>query len=135
MMRRLFLYAIGVWFILVIVAILNGAFREGFIRPRLGEYPGHVFSTVILAAIIWIVVYLFVRTVGRGESTIDFLLIGVLWLILTVIFEFCFGHYVEGQSWDMLLANYNVLNGRIWVLVLLSELIAPPVLGSVLVSS
>ena len=135
MVKKLFLYAIGVWFILLIVAILNGAFREEFIRPRLGEYPGHVFSTIILVAIIWIVVYLFIRTAGRGASTIDFLLIGVLWLVLTVIFEFCFGHYIEGQSWDILLANYNVLNGRIWVLVLLSELIAPPVLGLVLVNS
>jgi hypothetical protein len=79
--------------------------------------------------------YLFIRVAGRGASTIDFLLIGVLWLALTVFFEFCFGHYVEGQLWDMLLANYNVLNGRIWVLVLLSELIAPPVLGLVLVRS
>lgn len=88
--KQLFLYAIGIWFILVIVAILNGAFREGFIRPGLGEYPGHILSTIILVVIIWIATYLFIRAVDRRASNTDFLLIGVLWLVLTVIFEFLF---------------------------------------------
>ena len=135
MVKQLFLYALGIWFILVITAILNGAFREIFISPRFGEYPGHIISTIILVAVIWIVTYLFIRVVGRGAPTTDFLLIGVLWLVLTAIFEFGFGHYVNGQSWDILLANYNVLNGRIWDLVLISVFTAPPVWFSVLTGS
>ncbi len=51
--------------------------------------------------------------------------IGLLWILLTVAFEFFFGHYAVGQSWRELLADYNVLRGRVWVLMLLVALVAP----------
>jgi hypothetical protein len=44
---------------------------------------------------------------------------------LTVLFEFVFGHYVLGNSWDVLLADYRIWQGRLWSLVLISEAIAP----------
>ena len=36
---------------------------------------------------------------------------------LTVLFEFGLGHYVLRSLWSELLANYNLADGRIWVLV------------------
>ncbi|MGQ9625254.1 MAG: hypothetical protein ACUVT9_07815 [Candidatus Bathycorpusculaceae bacterium] len=41
------------------------------------------------------------------------------------MFEFIAGHYVFGNSWEKLLADYNLLEGRLWSLVLLTILIAP----------
>ena len=38
--------------------------------------------------------------------------IGAAWVVLTVIFEFGFGHYVDGKSWSELLENYNLPAGR-----------------------
>ncbi|MEW6447103.1 MAG: hypothetical protein AB1426_03305, partial [Bacillota bacterium] len=51
--------------------------------------------------------------------------IGLIWLVLTVAFEFGFGHFVMGHSWSRLLHDYNLLKGRLWVLVLLWVAIAP----------
>ena len=34
--------------------------------------------------------------------------VGVLWLVLTVVFEFVFGHFAFRRSWDDLLADYDV---------------------------
>jgi hypothetical protein len=51
--------------------------------------------------------------------------VGVLWLALTLAFEFGFGHFVEHQTWTELLADYDVFGGRIWVLVLLTTTTAP----------
>jgi hypothetical protein len=45
------------------------------------------------------------------------------------LFEFSFGHFVEGLSVDTMLADYNMLNGRLFILVLLSAFIAPVVCG------
>jgi hypothetical protein len=35
-------------------------------------------------------------------------------MALTTVFEFCFGHYVVGDSCADLLRDYNVLNCRMW---------------------
>jgi hypothetical protein len=50
---------------------------------------------------------------------------GILWGVLTVAFEFGFGHYVSGLGWDVLLADYDVRAGRLWPLVLLATVAAP----------
>ena len=47
------------------------------------------------------------------------------WLGLTVAFEFLGGHYLFGDSWERLLAAYNVAQGQVWVLVLIATLLAP----------
>ena len=52
------------------------------------------------------------------------LLIGIVWLVMTLVFEFGFGLY-RGNSFKMLLADYNLPAGRLWVLIPLWVLIAP----------
>jgi hypothetical protein len=51
--------------------------------------------------------------------------IGVLWVTLTLAFEFFAGHYVFGTPWRQLRVAYNVARGRIWVLVLITTVIVP----------
>jgi hypothetical protein len=50
--------------------------------------------------------------------------VGIAWLLLTVAFEFLAGHYLFHNPWARLLEDYNVFRGRIWVLVLLTTLVA-----------
>jgi hypothetical protein len=40
------------------------------------------------------------------------------WLAMTVAFEFGFGRAVAHQSWDQLLADYDLRSGRTWPIVL-----------------
>ena len=132
METKIFLYALGIWFILVVAAILNGAFRESFITSKVGEQVGHVISTVIFICVILVVTYLFLSNLKINYTKTDLLLIGALWLILTILFEFVFSHYVMGHSWKMLFADYNILKGRVWSFVLLTTFIAPLLIGSIL---
>jgi hypothetical protein len=44
--------------------------------------------------------------------------VGAAWLGLTIGFEFGFGRLVAKQSWERLLADYDVSAGRTWPLVL-----------------
>lgn len=133
MEARLFLYAFVLWLVFVVLAIINGTVRTKFYAPIVGEYAGHVISTVILIGIIFAGTYIFLRMLRIEYSQLDLLLIGVFWVVLTVLFEFGFGHYVEGFSWEKLLADYNILNGRLWSLVLLADLLAPLLVDSLLV--
>jgi hypothetical protein len=52
-------------------------------------------------------------------------MIGTFWVILTVLFEFGFGHYVAKHSWQKLFADYNIFKGRLWLLVLINNIFAP----------
>ena len=122
---RIFLYAFGVWVIFGILAIINGVIRNKFYAPKIGEYPAHVISTIIAICFVVVGTYLLLRFMRIDYSNIALLLIGGFWVILTVLFEFVFGHYVVGNPWEKLLADYNILKGRLWGLFLLTELISP----------
>jgi len=113
------------WGILVILAIINGGIREEFMSLHVGEQVGHVISSIILCSIVLLVAYIFVNRVGIEYKPNAMLATGLYWFIPTIGFEFIFGHYVAGHSWERLLADYNILNGRIWILVLLIVLFAP----------
>lgn len=48
-----------------------------------------------------------------------------MWLGMTIIFEFGFGHYIMKNSWPKLLGDYNIFAGRVWSLFLVWITIAP----------
>lgn len=125
----LILKSLGMWFVLVFAAILNGTFREFIISPNLGSYVGHIISSFMFIAIILVLTYLFISKLNERPNKKELLLIGLFWLILTIIFEFVFGHFIMGHPWEKLFADYNIFNGRIWSFVLLATLFAPLIIG------
>jgi hypothetical protein len=118
------LRALVVWIVFVFLAILNGVFRESVLVPHTGEGSGRAISTLMLCVAILLITWLTIRWIGPAVPG-QAVLVGGIWLVLTVAFEFGFGHYAAGKSWSELLADYNVFQGRIWVLVLLTTAIAP----------
>jgi hypothetical protein len=113
-----------IWLALVVLAVVNGGVRTALILPQTGEAVAHVISTVLLGGIIFLVAWLSVRWMGPRTAR-DAFRIGVLWLTLTVAFEFLAGHYLFGTPWATLLADYDLIHGRIWPLVLVANLLAP----------
>jgi hypothetical protein len=120
----MFVKALAIWFVIMILAVLNGGVREAVITPRLSEEAGHIISTVILCALILLVTWLGIGWMDP-RSQRHVVLIGFTWVALTLAFEFLVGHYVFGSSWEKLLADYNVFRGRVWPLVPLICLMAP----------
>lgn len=116
------------WFPMVFIAIVNGFFREKFLASRFNELLAHQMSTVSMIILFGMYVWI-VFKIWPPISDNQTLFIGLIWLLLTIIFEFVFGHYVAGHSWDRLLHDYNILQGRIWVLALIWISIAPYVIN------
>ena len=116
-----------VWFLLAIVAIMNGVLRQITYGRTVSELAAHQISTItaILASglVVWIV-----NRFWPIESTFQALTIGGCWLSMTVAFEFGFGHYVAGHTWEKLTADYNLLEGRVWSLFLVWVAIMPVVI-------
>lgn len=128
--NRLFLYGTGLWLLFVVLAILNGIFRNSFITPKLGEHSGHIISSIIFICIIFLVTFIFLKKINLDYQRKDLIFLGGFWLILTILFEFGFGRYVANHSWDKLLADYNIFQGRLWSFVLLATFLAPLLTGS-----
>jgi hypothetical protein len=126
---RLYAYAVGAWLVLTVLAILNGLLRNATYGRALGEYAGHVLSSFILIVVVFAATYAFLRLARVDYGLGDLLVVGATWVVLTVAFEFLFGHYVAGHPWPRLLADYNILKGRAWGLVLLAIFVAPLIAG------
>jgi hypothetical protein len=112
------------WIPMMAIGIINGTLRVVTYGKVLSELRAHQVSTItgvfLMGLYIWIIL-----SFWTPNSLQHALLIGILWLGLTVAFEFLFGHYIAGHSWSQLLRDYNLFAGRIWLLVLIWITIAP----------
>ena len=88
-----------VWFLFLLLAIMNGALRNAVLTPRLGEFWGHITSTILLSTAMLVVTWLTIEWIRPARST-EALLIGGGWALMTVAFEFLAGHYVFGSPWE-----------------------------------
>lgn len=120
----MYLRAGAVWILLLIVAVANGAFREAFLTPAFGAHAGHIASTSMLSLAIFVVSWLSMSWIGPKTER-QAIAVGVQWLVLTVAFEILAGRFMFGNTWERLLSDYDLLRGRIWVLVLLANLVSP----------
>ena len=120
--------AFGVWLVLLVAAFINGGIRELLIVPRVGEQIGHVIGVVVFSGAIFGVTAVFVKALGPLPSS-TLLYIGLFWLILSLLFECGFFHYVMHEPWEKLLADYNIFRGRLLIVVWLTTLFSPLVCG------
>jgi hypothetical protein len=112
------------WFPMILIAVANGALREAWLVPRLGEHAARQVSTLLLVALLAIYVGIVTRT-WPILSAARAIAVGALWLALTLVFEFALGRFVSGLSWEQLFAEYNLAAGRLWALVPLWVAAAP----------
>ncbi|MDR1990880.1 MAG: hypothetical protein LBQ09_11710 [Acidobacteriaceae bacterium] len=120
------LRACGLWLVILVCAVANGVLREAVLIPTLGSAWGLILSGVLLSALVLLVAYLGLPWLrARGSERI---VIGVGWLVATLIFEFSFG-LLRGKPFEEILAAYTFKGGNIWPVVLLIVAVAPWVAG------
>lgn len=107
-----------------VLAIVNGGTRDTLYADAVGEDAAGVISTGTLLALLGGYIWLLQRRWPLGSRR-EALSVGAIWATLAVGFEFGFGHWVEGDSWSTLLANYDVTAGKVWVLVPAALVVGP----------
>jgi hypothetical protein len=112
------------WIPMVFIAIINATIREGTYGKYVSELRAHQISTATGVLLFGLYIWGLMRLWGF-ESSGQAIAVGLIWLGLTVAFEFVFGRYVVGHSWSKLLGDYNILAGRVWIVVLIWVAIAP----------
>jgi len=112
------------WFAFPFIAIFNATLRELIYKKPLGDLAAHQIST-LTGIIIFAIVFYFIFKKWKIELPKHAVFVGLIWLVLTILFEFGFGHYVMGNSWEKLFHDYNLAEGRVWSLFLVWVTIAP----------
>jgi hypothetical protein len=111
--------SVGFWLVLAAIATVTGIMRQLWLVPMIGELRGHQVGTLIVAVAFAGAIEVFVDRMRLSPP--EALAIGAAWLLGAIGFEFGFGHYVDGLSWSRLLADYNLFEGRLllllWVVV------------------
>jgi len=120
----IFLKASIVWFVIAIFAILNGIFRESVLISNVGPNMALPVSGITLSIIVFIVTYISFPIFGKN-SALTYFLIGLQWVLMTLLFEFMFGHYMIGKSWSDILQVFNIMKGNLFIIVLIVSLFSP----------
>jgi hypothetical protein len=102
---------------MLFIAIANGVLRQLTFGKVMPELRAHQLSTAVGSVFIGLFIYAVIR-IWPPSSAKQALAIGLIWLLLTVIFEFVFGRLVMHRPWVLLLNDYNLVTGRVWVLFL-----------------
>jgi hypothetical protein len=126
------LRALIVWLVIVAVESAHGTLRELLLAPLVGDFRARQISVFTGSLLILGVAYIFVRWMRAGSAG-KLLAVGVLWLFLTLIFEFGLGLFVLGYSWERVASDYDLSRGGLMpfglVLLTLAPLIAARLRG------
>jgi hypothetical protein len=112
------------WFGMMILAILNGGFRDFAYKPHVGDLPAHQISTVILL-ILFTAHFWFLISMWPIESANQAWIVGGMWFLMTEAFEFGMGRLIVGDPWSKLFPAYNLFAGQVWLFIPLWVLLGP----------
>ena len=111
------------WLPMLLIAIGNGSLREFVFKKYMSSLTAHQLSTITLLIFFSIYICSVMKRFPPASST-QAIFIGLVWVSLTLAFEFGFGRY-RGNSWLKLLEDYKLLKGRLWILIPIWVTIAP----------
>lgn len=120
----LLLRASAVWFLIMIVESVHGTLRRLFLEPAVGDLRARQVSVFTGMALILAVAFLCIRWL-RARSGSELLLTGLLWVVLTLIFEIVLGRAVLGYEWDRIVEDYDIRRGGLMGFGLLFMFFAP----------
>lgn len=119
----LFLPALSFWPVLLLIAAVLGAARGLWVAPLLGELRSHQIGTLAACLAMSAAIHWFTKRTGPSPARAPGA--GALWLALALAFELIYFGWVKGFSWDRLLADYNLREGRLLPLLWLTVLLGP----------
>lgn len=101
--------SLTIWLVLIVAEIAHGILRAIILVPIVGEFRSNQMGVFTGSAIILAITYFTIRWIGAKRRNV-LLLVGLIWLVLTVAFEVFFGRFVVGLSWERIASDYNLLN-------------------------
>jgi hypothetical protein len=120
------------WLLIALLIFVSGFLANTFIRPQVGEYPAHIYKVVVAVMVIAIFSFVYARR-SKGEYwRQNTLTCGAIWLVLSIFFEFALRLLLLENPWKVLVSDYQIWKGRLWMLVLVVQFGGPFLWGCLL---
>ena len=112
------------WIPMLVIAVANGAVRQLTFGKVMSEPHAHQLSTLtgsfFIGAFIWFIVRIWPPSSGRQA-----LLVGLVWVLLTVAFETFMGLVLQHRPIRDVLYEYDLSASRVWPLFIVWLGVAP----------
>ena len=115
--------AVMVWLMIIVAESVHGTMRRLFFVPLIGQRPASQLGVLIGSAIIFAITWFSIHWLRAGSKRHQ-MQVGILWVALTVFFEFGLGRLL-GYSAERILADYNIAEGGLMGFGLLFMFFAP----------
>jgi hypothetical protein len=116
--------SLAIWIVLMLAEITHGILRAILLVPWVGEFRSNQIGVFTGSVIILVIVYFTIRWIGATGRWAP-LVVGAIWLMLTVAFEVLFGRLVVKVSWERIASDYNLLQGGMMPIGLLILFFSP----------
>jgi hypothetical protein len=116
--------AIAVWLVLMAAEVVHGILRGLLLVPVVGDFRARQVGVFVGSLIILVVTFLLVRWI-KAVGLVRHLVVGRLWLVLTVLFELALGRLVLGLPWEQIMQDYDLPRGGLMPIGLLVMAISP----------
>lgn len=116
--------AFVIWLTIIALETLHGLARVAWLEPHVGDFRARQICVFTGSALIVCVALASVRWM-QPRRIRDVIVIGAMWVALTVAFELALGRWVAGMSWTRLLSDYDVTRGGWLGFGLLAMFLAP----------
>ncbi|MCX7055542.1 MAG: hypothetical protein NTU56_15330 [Proteobacteria bacterium] len=116
--------ALLVWLVIIVAELVHGTLRTLYLAPAIGDFPARRVGVFIGTALIFLIALAFTRWIG-AQTRQQLLGIGLLWVVLTVMFEFGLGRGVFHYDWSRMLSDYDLSRGGLMGFGLLAMFFIP----------
>ena len=108
------LRGIAVWLLIMVAESIHGTLRQLYLAPLIGDFAARRIAVFSGAAIIFVIALSTIRWLG-ARGTRDLLVVGGLWVLLTLCFECVLGRAVLRYDWSRILEDYDLSRGGLMI--------------------
>lgn len=116
--------AFAVWLVIIAAETIHGILRGLLLVPLVGDLPARQIGVLIGSLLIFIVAYFCIRWLA-ARTKLHLFGVGLLWVVLTVLFEISLGRLVFDLSWERITEDYDLTRGGFLGLGLLFMAVSP----------
>ena len=99
-----------VWLIIIAAETVHGILRGVLLVPIVGDLPARQIGVLIGSLLIFGVACLFIRWIA-ARTMPQLLGVGLMWSVLTALFEIGLGRLVLGLPWERMTEDYDLTRG------------------------
>ncbi len=119
-MRR----TLAIWLLIILAESVHGLVRQVTLVHLVGDFAARQVSVFTGSALIFLIAWFSIRWINPPDLKASFV-IGLVWVLLTVVFEVGLGMMVFGYTSGRILEDYNVSNGGMMVFGLVLMFLSP----------